>query len=194
MPAGFKATSELYWASALVAALIDMGFVSLLAWRIQTEQFRQLKWALMGAGVIFWSTLWAYVLWICCWDWCYSHIFAGWARWLLPPSYGLMYGASGLALWWLALRLPGNPVVSFCLLGGLVSLPGHLRAIYGFRMLERVPILQGVSPSSALVFGVFEFILYWSIIMVIALLLERGWRWSSHLAQRGADVPQRSVG
>jgi len=186
MPGDIKATSELYWVAALVAALIDVGFVSLLAWRIQTSRFRQLKWALTGAGVIFWGTLWAYVLWDF-WELAYRYVFPSWARWLIPASYGLMYGACGFALWWVALRLPGNPVVSFCLLGGLISLPGHLWAIYGRRMLEKVPLLQGVSPASALVFGVFEFIFYWSVILVVAVVLRRGWEWSRHLAQNQVD-------
>lgn len=188
MPPDVKATSELYWASALVAALIDVGFVVLLAWRIRPQWFRQLKSALVVAAVIFWSSLWAWVLWSF-WECCYSYVFPGWARWLIPLPYGLLFGSSGLALWWLALRLPGNPVAGFCLIGGLVSLPGHLWAIYGRRMLEKVPLLQGVSPSSALVFGVPEFIFYWSVIVVIATLLRRGWeRWTG-LSARRTDVP-----
>jgi len=189
MPGDIKATSELYWVAALVAALIDVGFVSLLAWRIQTSRFRQLKWALTGAGVIFWGTLWAYVLWSW-WELAYRYVFPSWARWLVPPSYGLIYGASGLGLWWLARILPGNPVVSFCLLGGLISLPGHLWAIYGLRMLEKVPILQGVSPASALVFGLFEFIFYWGIIIAIALLLRWAWKRWGRLEQTGAGEHQ----
>ena len=188
MPGDVKATSELYWISALVAALIDVGLVFLLAWRVRPKRFRQLKEALVVAAVIFWSALWAWVLWSF-WDCCYIYVFPGWARWLIPPAYGALFGGSGLALWWLALRLPGNPVVGFCVLGGLVSLPGHLWAIYGRRMLEKVPLLQGVSPSSALVFGVPEFIFYWSIIIVIAVLLRWAWEWSRRLMQRGAAVP-----
>ncbi len=186
MPEEFRATSDLYWVSALVIALIDMVFVFVLAWRIPAKRFRELKWTATAAAVVFWASVWAYVLWYCCWNWCYSYVFPSWARWLIPPIYGSLYGASGLALWWLALRFRGNPVVRFCLLGGLVSLPGHLWAIYGRRMLQKVPLLQGVSPSSALIFGVFEFIFYWSIIMVIAVLLRRGREWWRCFAQRRA--------
>lgn len=188
MPGDVEATSEVYWISALFATLIDVGFVFLLAWRIGAGRFRQLKHALVIAGIIFWSTLWAWVLWSF-WDCCYSYVFPDWARCLIPPAYGFVFGSSGLALWWLALRLPGNPVVSFCVVGGLVSLPGHLWAIYGRKMLEKVPLLRGVSPSSALVFGVPEFIFYWSIIIVIAVLLRWASEWSRRLLQRGAPVP-----
>ncbi|NIN63869.1 MAG: hypothetical protein GTO63_03970 [Anaerolineae bacterium] len=174
--------------SAIVAALIDVGFVFLLAWRVRPRRFRELKWALVVGAVIFWSALWAWVLWSF-WNCCYSYVFPTWARWLIPPAYGLLFGGSGLALWWLALRLPGSPVLGFCVLGGLVSLPGHLWAIYGRQMLEKVPLLQAVSPFSALVFGVPEFIFYWSIIIVIAVLLRWAWEWSRRLMRRGAGVP-----
>lgn len=186
-PADIKATSDLYWVSALVTALIDGGFVLLLAWRIKPAQFRQLVWALVVASAIFWSMLWTAVLWGDLWDLAFRYVLPGWARWIYP-FYGLLHGVVGLALWWLAPRLPGNPVVNFCLLGGLESLPEHLWAIYGRRILEKVPLLQGVSPASALVFGVFEFIFYWSIIMSITVLLRRGWQWWRHLEQRGANV------
>jgi len=170
-----EATSQLYWASTLVTAVIDLGFISLLGWRIQPQRFRQLKWALTAAALIFWTVLWTTMVWQC-WGWCYRYVFPWWARWLIPPCYGLIYGAGGLGLWWLAVRLPGKPVVSFCLLGGLISVPGHLWAIYGAAMLEKVPLLQGLSPAPALVFGVFEFIFYWGVIIVIAMVLEGLWR------------------
>lgn len=148
-----------------------MGFVLLLAWRIKPARFRQLTWALAGASAIFWSILWIAVLWAY-WDLCYRHIFPGWAGYL-APSYGLLYAGVGLAFWWLALRLPGNAIVSFCLLGGLKSVPEHLWAIYGLGTLDKVPAFLGISPASVLVFAVFEYIFYWSIVLSIAVLLRR---------------------
>lgn len=78
----------------------------------------------------------------------------------------VLYGAIGLALWWLALRLQGNPVLNFCLLGGLEAIPEHLWVIFGLRILERVPMLQGVSPTSVLVFAIPEYVLYWGLYWV----------------------------
>ena len=183
----FVATSGLYWASALVTAVIDLAFVALLAWRVQPERFRQLKWPLLGASLIFWISLWTSV--VCwCWDWCYRYVFPSWGHWVIPPVYGLIFGAMGLAFWWLALHLPGNPVATFCILGGLQSLPGHLWAIYGVRMLDKVPILRAVSPSSALVFGVFEFVFYWGVIVIIALVVVRVRDWRRRQAQVRARI------
>jgi hypothetical protein len=92
---------------------------------------------------------------------------------MVPPVYGPMFGAVALALWWLARRAPRLPGVAFCLLGGLVSLPGHTWAFYGRGMLEKVPVLRGVSDVSALVFGIFEFTAYFSFILLAASLVQR---------------------
>ncbi len=85
----------------------------------------------------------------------------------------MIFGAIGMGFWWLAERLPGPPAVTFALLGGLVSLPGHLVGFYGLGMGEKVPVLQGVSVTSALVFGIFEFIVYWLAIILVAAGVAR---------------------
>jgi hypothetical protein len=170
-----KLTSEAFWLGALVAAFIDIGFVLLLALCMKPARFRQLSWALTGTSAVLWG-----ILAIAClrgfWDLYYRYFYPGWMRWLAPLD-ALLYGAIALALWWLALRLPGNPVVNFALLGGLESVLEHLLGIYGLGILDKVPILQGVRPTSALVFAFFEYIFYWSVVLGIAGLLECGWRW-----------------
>jgi hypothetical protein len=178
-PPDIKLTSEMYWLSALVTALIDIGFVLLLALCIKPARFRQLNWALTGASTVLWGVFATACLWGF-WDLYYRHFYPSWARWLAPLD-ALLYGAIALALWWLALRLPGNPTVNFCLLGGLESVLEHLLGIYGLGILDKVPILQGVSPASALVFAFFEYIFYWSIVLGVAGLLGCGWQWWRHL-------------
>lgn len=182
-------TSETYWLSALVAAFVDIGFVLLLALGVKPARFRQLTWSLTGASAILWGILAAACLWGF-WDLYYRYFYPGWARWI-APLFAPLYGAIGLALWWLALRLPGNPVVNFCLLGGLGSVPEHLWGIYGLGILDKVPFLQGVSPASVLVFAVFEYIFYWSVVLSIAALLGRGWQWWRRLGQRQANSVYR---
>lgn len=168
-----KLTSEMFWLSALVAGIVDIIFVFLLALCIKPTRFRQLNWVLTGTSAILWGVFATACLWGF-WDLYYRYFYPGWVRWLAPLD-ALLYGAIALALWWLALRLPGNPVVNFCLLGGLESVLEHLLGIYGLGILDRVPLLQGVRPTPALVFAFFEYIFYWSIVLGIALLLEYGW-------------------
>jgi hypothetical protein len=68
-------------------------------------------------------------------------------------------------------------VVNFCLLGGVESVLEHLVGIYGLGILDKVPLLRGVSSASALVFAFFEYIFYWGVVLGIAVLLGRGWQW-----------------
>lgn len=186
MPADIKATSDLYWVSAIITALIDSVFVSLLTWRIRRLRFRQLSVTLIVVSSIFWSLLYTIAAWAF-WDSCYSYIFSNWVRWLVP-IYGVLLGGVALLFWWLALRLPGNPVVNFCILGGLHSLPGHLFGGYGRGLLQKCPILHNVSPASALVFGIFEFVFYWSVVISIAAMLRSGYeRWNG-FKQRQTDA------
>ncbi len=186
MSADIKATSDLYWMSAIITALIDSVFVTLLAWRIRRLRFRQLPVMLIIVSAIFWSLLLTTAAWAF-WDSCYGYIFPNWVRWLVP-IYGFFLGGVALLFWWLALRLPGNSIVNFCILGGLHSLPGHLWGVYGRGLLQKCPILHDVSPASALVFGIFEFVFYWSVVITIAAMLRSGYERWNRFRQRRADA------
>ncbi len=165
-----QATSQIYWIAALVAALIDIVLVGgLLRW-LKEDTFRQLQPSLMIIAMIFWSTLYTWAA-NTFWKGCYQHVLPVWALRVVFP-FGLLVGVLGFFFWWLSLRLPGRPLFWFIFLGGLHSLPGHLHAIYGRDMLERCPILVGVSPSSALIFGIFEFIFYWCVVLIITLVIK----------------------
>lgn len=172
-----RATSGLFWSSALAVAFLDTGLVLFLAWRIKPERFRQLGWELPVATALFWGSLWTCMLWWG-WNWFYSYIFPGWARWV-APAFGLVYAAIGWVLFELARRAPSNPLLNFCLLGGLEGFITHMWAVYGLGVIDHVPMLAGVSPASVIVFSVFEKILYWSIVLGTAVLFQNGlqrWR------------------
>ncbi len=171
MPAEARATRELLWTATLVGAVAGLFLVGGLARFTSRERFRRLSLPLTVVSAAFWATLYTWAFWTW-WDSCYGYLYPDWVRWVWPP-YGLVTGA-GLAVlfWWLALRIPGHPVLNLAILGGLHSLPGHAWAIYGKGLLEKCPILQGVEPAPALVFGFFEFIMYWSFVLALALLLR----------------------
>ena len=174
LPPDVRITSEVLWRGALIFALIDAGFVPLLAWRIKSARFRQLKWALVGTAAAFWGLLWAWVLdWS--WDSIYSYVFPDWIRAWLPLLQGLNFAIVALVFWWGALRFSRNPVVGFCLCGGLWGMVTHVWAIYR-GILDKPPLLQGASPVAAVVIAIFEFTFYWCIILSVAWLLWRGWQ------------------
>jgi hypothetical protein len=157
------------WVVAAVTAAVDLLLAVALIKTVSRGLFRRsLAW-LIACGMSFWCVLltaagWGY------WDECYGLIFPTWVRWVVP-LYGLLVGAVlGPLFWWAARRLPGHPVLPFIALAGLHSLPGHLRGIYAEDLLERCAMLAGVTPASALVFGIFEFIFYWSVVLGLAAL------------------------
>ena len=172
-----KISSETFWLCALVTVLVDVGLVLFLARRIRPDCYRRLHWAVVLAAAVFWVS-YGLLLFALTWESYYAKFLPdpvdrSLARSLLEL---LIYPPIGLLLWWLALRLPGSPVVNFCLLGGLQALPEHLWGIYGLDMLERVPFLQEASPASVLAFAVPEYVLYWGSVLSLALLLQSGWQ------------------
>jgi hypothetical protein len=187
MPVNLKVLSEQLWMDSVIIALVDVAFVWLLTWRIKPSRFRDLKWALVGTAAIFWS-IFGIVLVLVFWGTYYHNFFPGWFRsggiLLFVP---ILYGAFALVFHWLALRVPGNPILNFCLLAGLESLLEHLWGIYGLKILE-VPILQEASPASILTFSFPEYIFYWCIVISIAVLFQNGWRWWKNRQRTGARV------
>ncbi len=179
----FRLTSAMFWWSAVVLLIVDIGFLMFLAQRIQPGRFRRLCWPLAAASAIVWSVLWTAALWAY-WSLWSSYVFPTWARWAAPFS-GVIFGIIAMAFWWLAARLPGHPAVIFPLLGVVLSLPAHSFGIYKLQVLTKVPLVEGASPVSVLVFGTLEHILYWSIALSFSLLLSR---WMHSSANSGAEL------
>jgi hypothetical protein len=146
----------------------------LLAQRyISRERFQGMRWLLVIATGIFFLLAWISVLWWG-WDWFYSYIFPGWARFLLPPLFFIGYTLLALGMSWLSLRLPGNPAVTWCLLGGVEGFLSHIYAIYGLGAASKPPIMQGTDSLAVLIFAVFEKAFYWSLILLASRLI---WKW-----------------
>ena len=168
-----KITSEMLWLTALVTALIDVGLVLFLARRIERPRFRQLHWPVALAAGVFWVS-YGLVLFALTWESFYAKFLPDPANRSLARSMLelLPYPIIALVLWWLVVRLPGNPALNFCLLGGVQSLPEHLWGIYRLGMMDKVPFLQEASVTSMLAFAVTEYILYWGSILSIAMLIQ----------------------
>ncbi len=164
-------STSLMWRAAAITALIDAPLLALLARRISSEHFRALKWYLVGSAALAFALIWGLVGSIVFWDEVYSAIFPAWFHWLLPLIYGPLFGAWALLFWHLSCLAAKGRVVWFILLGGLVSLVGHTVGI--FLGLFKVPLLADTSITASLVFGIFEFIFYFCIIVALA----RAARW-----------------
>ena len=166
-----QVTSEILWRAALVFVVIDAVFATMLVRRIKLEIFRSLPLILVIVSGVFWFLVWilmsAYF-----WEPVYHYVFPEWARWLIPPLYGILFALVAWLFWWLSLRLPGRPALNFLLLGGLWGMITHVWAI-SRSLLDKPPMLQGVSPLSASVMPIFEFMFYWCIILMISSFLYR---------------------
>jgi hypothetical protein len=162
------ATSEVLWRATVIAVLIDVPLLILVARWVSSELFSKLKWYLVGAAFVVYAVLWGTFGSVYYWDAVYKVIFPAWFRRLLPLVYGLLFGALALAFWRASILMPKWQVVCFSLFGGLVSLVGHGIGIS--RGLLQVPLLAEVSAISALVFGVFEFIFYWCVIVGLSVV------------------------
>ena len=163
-------SSTLLWRAALVVALVDLPLLILVARRVTSGLFSRLQWYLAGAAFLVFALIWFVFGSLYFWDPVYRLIFPAWSHWLLPLVFGLLEGLLALLFWWVYRLAARGAAVWFVLLGGLASLAGHGIGIS--RGLMRVPMLAGASPASALVFGVFEFIFYWSAILGLSLLFR----------------------
>jgi hypothetical protein len=175
MTANVSLPSEQLWAGAALVAFVDVVFILVLAWRIRRARFGELKWFLAATAALAWSVF-AVVLVAAFWDDYYRYFYPAWLRsggiLLFVP---LVFGTLALAFHWLALRLPGNPLVTFCLLAGAESLLEHLVGIFAFKILV-IPMLQAASPAAMLTFAFPEYIFYWCVVIGLAWVIQNGWQ------------------
>jgi hypothetical protein len=166
-----KVTTDILWKGAIFFALIDIVLIIILYKLIKPSDLFKMKWRLVILMALFFCMLFGAIVSIVFWDSVYSYVFPSWMRWIIPPVYGVVFALIGLFFWWLAFRLPSNPVVNFCILGGFWGLTTHILAILR-GILEKPPMLQGTSSISALTIATFEFIFYWSICLGFTYLFE----------------------
>jgi Co/Zn/Cd efflux system component len=167
-----KVTTEILWKGALFFALIDIVFVVVVTRLIKPADFHQMKWKLVAFMAIFFCGLFGIIVSSIFWDSVYSFVFPVWARWIIPPVYGLLFASYGLLVWWLSFRLRTNAVMNFCFFGGLWGIITHIGAIHG-GILKKPPMLQGADPIAALVIAAFEFIFYWCVCLSIAFFIQQ---------------------
>lgn len=163
-----RVTTDLLLRASLVTAGLDVLLLVLVA-RVSPETFRHLKWPLAISAAVVYAFLWGVLASVLYWDGVYRHVFPGGIRPWLPVIYGVSFGLLALLFWSLSVRAGRWPAVWFCLLGGLVSIPGHAWGMS--RGLMRVPLLAQASPAAALLFGFFEFIVYFAAIVGLSLLV-----------------------
>lgn len=125
---------------------------------------------LNGASILFWGILGALALKYF-WESYYAYFYPAWVRRFSPLNL-ILYGTITLGMWILVKRFSLNNVMLFLLLGGIEGVFEHLIGIYGFGILEKVPWLEGLDPLPILVFSFVEYVVYWSLVVWLALALQ----------------------
>src|SRR5512141_655588 len=129
MTSDFKITTELLYKGALVFALMDAVYLPSLVWRVNKEAFRKLKWSLVITAALVWYGIWAWAIGNF-WETVYSFVFSSWAQTWVPWIAFVVAGAVALGLWIISIRLKGNFVLIFCLIGGVIGSLTHIWAVY----------------------------------------------------------------
>lgn len=158
---------------ALLFALIDAIYVPVLVRLVSVELFRQAKWSLVGVAGAVWFVIWSWAIGNF-WETVYIYVFPSWGRTWIPPAFGILMALVSLGLWALAQRFRTNPVIGYCLFGGLWGVLTHTWAVYR-GIVNKPPMLQGASPMAAVTIAFFEFIFYWCAILSLSVLVRWGW-------------------
>jgi hypothetical protein len=165
-------TSQILWRGSVGFALVDVGLLWLLTRRVTPALFRELHGTLLAVTAAFWFLLWLSLVSIGFWDRVYGYLFPSWSRWLLPAGQAVLTAGVAALAHAIAVRLPGQPVVSFCLFGGVWGSLGHTWGVF-MGLLDKPPMLHGASPVAAVVIAFFEFTFYFCIIVFLSLQVRR---------------------
>jgi hypothetical protein len=180
LPEGFRITTSLLLKSGLAFALLDIALLTFLILTIKTPAFIQLRRALSVVTALAFGAIWAWAM-SCFWMSVYGYIFPAWSRWLLPLVQAILTGTiAWLATGW-ALRMAGPSVLTYCLIGGCWGVFGHVLALV-LGIASKPPVLQGAGPGAIIFIAFFEFIFYWSVIVLLSFLGHIVWKRLSGVA------------
>jgi len=157
-----KLTTQNIWFSTLFFGVLGGVLALPLVFLFKNPYFKSSPVPITLASALFWGVL-ATLAIFGFWELYYKYIFPAALRWLAPLDF-IIYAAFAFGMWWLAIHLPGRAILWFVLFGGLEGVAEHLLGIYGMRILEKVPWLNGAPPIPLIIFSFFEYIFYWTLV------------------------------
>jgi hypothetical protein len=170
----FPITSNFYWISALIAALIDIPLVWYTRNKFKLgEHIHRYKGYIIVASGIFWASLTTFLI-IVAGDFYYSHfleVSTSGQRFLMVIESTALYSLLAWLFYSIALKTSFDLVWNFVVLGGLESLIEHMWGIYRLGILERVILFRDISAESVLAFSIPEYISYWCTALLLAKAL-----------------------
>ena len=162
--------SVLYIATGFLI-LVNIPLLFWVYFSVKRNDFEKMKFILVITSGVIWGVI-SVLLFCSSWEIYYQYFYPAWMK-PLAPLNALMYGFVTLVMWLIAVKLPWNPALVFCLLGGLESLIEHLWGIYHLGILEKTPIFQGTNPALTLLFAFPEYILYWGSIVLLSKMIYK---------------------
>lgn len=165
----FIISTSILLVGAIIFALLDTVYISILVRRITPDFFAKLKWLLATFSGLIWFGIWKWVLSVF-WDNVYVFVFPVWGRQWIPLLFGVLMASVTIGFWSIAMKTSDHPLLVFLLLSGFWGVLTHLWAIYR-GILTKPPMLRGSSPFAALLIAFFEYIFYWCIITSLSSTL-----------------------
>lgn len=178
-----KITNEIILRGLLLFAALDLILVTLLAWGIKPTIFIQLRNKIIITTAAFWGVLWFLVL-RSYWETVYRYLFPEWLRWPLPIFQAALTASVASLAWRLSWKTKQNPIVVYCLLGGLWGILTHIWAVK-MGVVDKPPLLQGAAPLAAIGIAFFEFMFYWCVILLISI----AWHYAGRFTTVRGSIP-----
>lgn len=132
--------------------------------------FRASRRAVVMGASLFWFGFTA-ILVNLAWSYYYRLFYPQWMKWGAALIAFVLYPIFAYGCQWLACRLPGHPLLWFCLFTGLLAANEHFVAWSFARVPEKVPFLQGMHLLPTMLFAFFEYQVYWAMAIWIAWIL-----------------------
>jgi hypothetical protein len=117
------------------------------------------------------------------WSYYYRYFYPDWMKWGTALIATILYSILAFACHWVSCRLPGLPILWFCLFTGLLAANEHYIAWAFARLPEKVPMLADMPLMPIMLFAFFEYQVYWAVTLWLAWILIR----LSHLRK---DAPR----
>ena len=164
------ATTIDLWLSTLEFGLAGTVLYVPLFRLLPDKTFRASRRAVVMGASLFWIAFTA-VLVNWAWGWYYRYFYPEWMKWGTALIASVLYSFFALACHWLACRLPGRPMLWFCLFTGLLAANEHYIAWTFAHLSEKIPMLAGMPLVPTMIFAFFEYQVYWAGGLWLAWLL-----------------------
>jgi len=136
------------------------------------QGFRNSRRAVVMGASLFWLAFTA-ILVNLAWGSYYHFFYPEWMKWGTALIAFALYPIYAFACHWLSCRLPGQPMLWFCLFTGLLAANEHYIAWTFAHLPEKVPMLAGMPLIPTMIFAFFEYQVYWAIALWLGWILLR---------------------